>query len=149
MTRFFSLFSIIFVLFALPAQAASAPVTELNIVSGSTTHRFSVEVAITPKQQEKGLMFRTEMAADHGMLFVMREEVPMQMWMKNTALSLDMLFIDRYGEIRYIAHSTTPYSTDLIRYEEPVRAVLELLGGTSQSLNIQVGDRVMHPSFTP
>lgn len=144
-----ALFSIIIAFLALPGLAASARVEELFIESAGARHRFTVEMATTPRQQERGLMNRTEMAADHGMLFLMPYERPMGMWMKNTPLPLDMLFIDARGAIRHIQHRALPGSLDIVEHSEPVLAVLELLGGTAAKLGITEGDRVIHPAFAP
>ena len=148
MRAVFALFFHLLLILPLSAQAASARVTELIITSGGVEHRFNVEMATTPKQQERGLMFRKEMAPDHGMLFLMPSERPMQMWMKNTELPLDMLFIDAKGEIHHI-HTATPHSLDVIEYPTPVLAVLELLGGTAEKLGIKPGDRAISPAFKP
>ncbi len=106
------------------------------------TYRFDVEVATTGAERSHGLMFRTELAADDGMLFVWDRYEIAAMWMKNTPLSLDMLFIDRDGRIAHIAAKTTPYSLKLISSRRRVRAALELLGGTAARLGIAPGDMV-------
>jgi uncharacterized membrane protein (UPF0127 family) len=124
------------------------PTGELAIVTdGGEVHEFTVELARTREQHRRGLMYRREMAADHGMLFIYGRTQPVAMWMKNTFIPLDMLFIKPDGRIVRIAERTVPKSTQAIPSGEPVRAVLELRGGTADRLGIEVGDRVRHPVF--
>jgi hypothetical protein len=124
------------------------PTAELAIESADgTVHRFTVEVARTPEQQRQGLMHRRELAADRGMLFVHETSRVATMWMKNTYIPLDMLFIKRDGRIVHIAERTTPHSLQAISAGQPVRGVLELRGGSADRLDIAVGDRVRHPAF--
>lgn len=111
------------------------------------THDFQVEIAETPEQRAQGLMFRREMAADAGMLFLFGGSQERAMWMKNTLIPLDMLFIDEKGKIVRIAERTVPYSTRAITSGGPVAAVLELNAGTASRLAIKPGDRVRHPAF--
>ncbi|VUD70157.1 hypothetical protein MET9862_00720 [Methylobacterium symbioticum] len=110
-------------------------------------HRFSVEVMRTDADRSRGLMYRRSMAADHGMLFDFERTEPVSMWMKNTYLSLDMLFIRADGLIARIAAETEPLSTAIIPSGEPVLAVLELNAGTAARLGLRTGDRVEHPLF--
>ncbi len=123
-------------------------VEDLTIVSGTQRHRFRVEMAISPAQMSQGLMFRRTMDADAGMLFLHDTEREQAMWMMNTFIPLDMLFIRRDGTISHIAQRTVPQSTATIASNGPVLAVLELNGGTTQRLGIRVGDRVEHRGFT-
>lgn len=111
------------------------------------SHVFNVEVAFTPDQQRRGLMFRTELAADGGMLFDFRSAQNVSMWMKNTLIPLDMLFIDSTGTVAFIAENTTPESTAVISSTVPVRWVLEVAGGTASRLRIRAGDRVEGPDI--
>ncbi|MGB0629963.1 MAG: DUF192 domain-containing protein [Alphaproteobacteria bacterium] len=115
----------------------------VSIVSGEKTHKFRVELALTHKQQMQGLMFRRNMAADAGMLFLYKREAPIAMWMKNTYLPLDMLFIARDGKIVKIAERTVPLSEATISSGGAVIAVLELNAGTASRLGIKAGDRVL------
>ena len=108
---------------------------------------FTVEVAVTPDERAKGLMYRTELKPDAGMLFDFRADQPVYMWMKNTYIPLDMIFIQGDGRILRIAENTTPLSERIIASGGPVRAVLEVIGGTAQKLGIAPGDRVAHPMF--
>ena len=110
-------------------------------------HDFKVEMAMTPEQQETGLMFRTHIPADGGMLFDWGQPRDSQMWMKNTVSSLDMVFIDADGTIRSIAENTTPRSLAVIDSDGPVRATLELAAGTTARLGIRVGDKVEQRIF--
>jgi uncharacterized membrane protein (UPF0127 family) len=109
----------------------------------------SIEIASTPAQRRHGLMHRETLPPDEGMLFILPRDQPVAMWMKDTVLPLDMLFIDRHGRIVYIARETRPFSTRIISARRPVRAVLEILGGTAALRGIGVGDQVIHPYFTP
>jgi uncharacterized membrane protein (UPF0127 family) len=105
-------------------------------------HDFSVELAVTEQQQETGLMFRRFVPPDGGMLFVWPADQESTMWMKNTVSSLDMVFIEGDGTIRTIVERTTPESLAVIDSGGPVRATLELAAGTTERLDIRVGDKV-------
>ena len=128
-----------------PLRAADLQI--LEIVTKSGVRSFSVELAATPDQLSRGLMFRTELPEGRGMLFDFKQEQPIMMWMKNTPLSLDMIFIRSDGIIVRIAENTTPQSTQTIPSGRPARAVLEVIAGTSRKLGIVAGDRVVHPMF--
>ncbi|MBC7801358.1 MAG: DUF192 domain-containing protein [Gemmatimonadaceae bacterium] len=112
-------------------------------------HDFMVEMALTPEQQTVGLMFRTSVPADGGMLFDWGTPRDSGMWMRNTVTSLDMLFINPDGTIRRIAEDTVPGSLATIESRGPVRATLELAAGTARRLDIRVGDRVAQRIFMP
>lgn len=112
-----------------------------------TVHAFDVEVARSQAERGFGLMFVTEMSADQGMLFLYPRPKRVGMWMKNTKIPLDMLFIQPDGTIESIAERTVPESTRTIRARGRVSAVLELNGGTAARLGIAPGDRVIHPAF--
>lgn len=127
------------------ARYAAENVVVIEAASGE--HKFNVELADEPEEQRIGLMYRTELAADAGMLFDFGEPGHRSMWMKNTLISLDMAFIDEEGVIRRIAANTTPRSLESIRSGAEVIAVLEVNGGTFARLNIEEGDRVRHPIF--
>lgn len=126
---------------------ATFPESPLAIVTPDGRHDFTVEVARSPEQRAQGLMFRSKLAPDRGMLFDFGRVGEVRMWMRNTLLPLDMLFIDRAGVIRKIEASTKPLSLDTISSEAPVLAVLELNAGTSRLLGIAPGDKVEHPIF--
>lgn len=124
------------------------PKERLVIVTRSgQQHAFTVEIATIPTQQEVGEMFRTSVPADGGMLFVWPQPQDSQMWMKNTLVPLDMVFIDADGKIRSIAEDTTPRSLAVIDSNGPVKATLELQGGITAKLGITVGDTVRARTF--
>jgi uncharacterized membrane protein (UPF0127 family) len=115
----------------------------LAIVTDAGRYEFKVEVALTPEQRGQGLMFRRDMARDAGMLFDFGASPDRaSMWMKNTYIPLDMLFIRSDGRIESIAERTVPHSLEAISSRGPVRYVLELNGGTAARLGIGPGDRV-------
>lgn len=129
-------------------QPIITPLEELAIVTrDGRRHLFRVEVARTPEQQTVGLMFRDHVPEDGGMLFDWGSPRESSMWMKNTLVSLDMLFITADGRIHRIAERTIPHSLAPIASRGPVRATLELAAGTVERLGIRVGDRVEHPIF--
>ena len=119
----------------------------LRIVSAQGEHVFLIEVADKPRERSQGLMYRRELAPDAGMLFDFEEQRPVSMWMKNTYISLDMLFIRRNGTIVNIAENTVPFSLQSIPSGAPVLAVLEVIGGTARRLGIRPGDRIYHEMF--
>lgn len=110
-------------------------------------HDFTVELAQSPEQRALGLMYRQELAEDHGMLFIYPRSNEASMWMKNTYISLDMLFIDARGRVVKIAERTEPRSLRAISSGRPVRAVLELKGGTAERLGLTAGAQVEHSAF--
>ncbi|ESR23330.1 DUF192 domain-containing protein [Lutibaculum baratangense] len=130
---------------ALPLAAVRAE--PLTIESGGEAHVFDVDVARTVAERGRGLMFRKEMAEDYGMLFDFGGEGEVSMWMKNTFIPLDMLFVRADGTIHRIAARTTPFSTQSIPSRGRVKAVLELKGGTAGRLGIAAGDVVRHEVF--
>lgn len=130
-------------------QPVITPLEELVIVTrDGRRHVFRVEVARTPDQQTVGLMFRENVPEDGGMLFDWGSPRESSMWMKNTLVSLDMLFIAADGRIHRIAERTVPHSLAPISSRGPVRATLELAAGTAERLGIRVGDRVEHAIFS-
>ena len=129
------------------AQLQTFPKAELTIASASGSHKFTVEVATTPGQMEQGLMFRRSLAADAGMIFDYGVPSLAAMWMKNTLIPLDMLFVDAKGRIVNIRERAVPGSLDTIPAAGPVRATIELNGGTAARLGIKPGDKVVHPIF--
>jgi len=110
-------------------------------------HAFRVEMAISPEDQTVGLMFRERVGPDEGMLFDWGTPRESSMWMRNTLVPLDMLFIAADGRIHRIAERTVPLSLAAVESRGPVRATLELAGGTAERLNLRVGDRVLHRIF--
>jgi hypothetical protein len=129
------------------AQLAQFPTAPLSIVTASGPHPFTVELATTPAQMEQGLMFRQSLAPDAGMLFDFKTPSVAMMWMKNTLIPLDMLFVDGQGRVVNIHERAVPGSLATIAAAAPVRAVIELNGGTASRLGIRPGDRVVYPIF--
>jgi hypothetical protein len=129
------------------ADLQKFPTSDLTIISATGPHRFNVELAETPAQMTQGLMFRTSLAPDAGMLFDYKQPTAATMWMRNTLIPLDMLFVDARGRIVNIHQRAVPQSLDVIAAAAPVRAVIELNGGTAARLGIEPGDRVVHPIF--
>lgn len=128
-------------------QASVHPDSGLQVIPLTVTtlkgpHAFRVEVARTPAEQAKGLMFRTEMGADEGMLFPYPSPQMLSFWMKNTVLSLDLVFIDEQHRIINIAENAVPYSEQSIMSAAPGVAVLELNGGRTRELGIVAGNKV-------
>ena len=127
----------------------AVPLQPLTIEAQNGTHEFSVEIADTESARAKGLMYRRSLAADRGMLFLYERAEPIGMWMRNTYISLDMLFLDADGKIVQIERNTEPFSEKVIDSDGAVSAVLELNAGTADRLGIKTGDRVCHDSFEP
>ena len=123
--------------------------SELTVVTPDRRYHFWVELAQSAAQRQQGLMGRQEMLADRGMLLDFGSLQLVHMWMKNTYIPLDMVFLDEVGNVNAIAANTTPFSTDVISSPNPARAVLELNGGTVSRLRIKVGDKVFHRIFQP
>ncbi len=130
-------------------EGAAFPTDHLTIVGANgARHGFEVELALTPQQQTQGLMFRRALKADSGMLFDFHAVKSVSMWMKNTLLPLDMIFIADDGRIAGIAERTIPQSLDIISSPGAVRAVLEVNGGTVSRLGLKAGDRVDYGLFS-
>jgi uncharacterized membrane protein (UPF0127 family) len=144
--RMSSLFLFLLLLLPLPALAAGFSQLSIQTAAGSKV-AFTVEMAQTPEESERGLMNRPSLAADAGMLFDFGSEQRIAMWMKNTLIPLDMIFIAGDGHILGIAERTVPMSLEIIPSPGSVRAVLEINGGTASRLQIHPGDRVIHPIF--
>ena len=124
-----------------------AELQTLEIASKNGVHAFSVEMAVTEPERAKGLMFRKELLEGRGMLFDFQREQEVGFWMQNTYIPLDMIFIRGDGRILRIAENTEPLSTRIIPSNGPVRAVLEVIGGTARKFGIAPGDRVASPIF--
>src|SRR5215470_19739728 len=138
-------FAAAWLLAALPA--GSAEQQTLEIVSKSGVHVFTVELAVTDEERQKGLMFRRSLPESQGMLFDFKADQDVSMWMRNTYVSLDMIFIRGDGRIQRIAENTQTESDRIISSGGPVRAVLEVVAGTAKKLGIAPGDRVASPIF--
>ena len=128
-----------------PAYAAGE--ANIEIISKSGVHPFSVELATNDAERERGLMFRKELPEGRGMLFDFEREAPVAFWMHNTYIPLDMIFIRADGSILRIAENAEPLSDRLIPSGGPVRAVLEVIGGTARKLGIAPGDKVAGSIF--
>ena len=127
-----------------PARSGEA----ILVTAKGPTH-FTVEIADDPVERARGLMFRQTMARDHGMLFDFASDGPRQFWMKNTPLSLDIIFIAGNGEVVSIAQGTTPFSTDGIPSEKDARFVLEVNAGVAGEIGLAPGDRLLHRRVSP
>ncbi len=133
-----------------PEELTRFPLSELTIKSGKTgahTHKFRVWLANTDRRKQQGLMFVRDLPADRGMLFVNEQPYIASMWMKNTYVSLDMLFIGTDGRVQEIRARTTPHSLEIIAPQRPALAVLELRGGEAERRGIAPGDLVIHPTL--
>ncbi|MFY9759327.1 MAG: DUF192 domain-containing protein [Xanthobacteraceae bacterium] len=128
-----------------PASAAAQDTIE--IVTSSGVHAFSVELATNDAERARGLMFRKSLPEGHGMLFDFQTEQPVQFWMRNTYIPLDMIFIRGDGRVLNIAQNATPLSDALIPSAGPVRGVLEVIAGTARKYHIAPGDRVTGSFF--
>jgi uncharacterized membrane protein (UPF0127 family) len=128
-----------------PVRPAELPT--LEIASKTGVHVFAVEIADTEVQRQKGLMYRKKLPEGQGMLFDFHREQEVAMWMQNTYIPLDMFFIQGDGRILRIAENTEPLSTRIIPSGGPVRAVLEVIGGTARKFGIAAGDQVAYPIF--
>lgn len=137
--------------FAAQAEAAqgaeTAALERLELMTAAGPKTIEVEVAMTPQQQALGLMYRTHLADDRGMLFPYAEARNLTMWMRNTYIPLDMVFIRADGTVYRIETRTEPLSERVISAGAPVTAVLELAGGAAERLGIRPGDKVRHPHF--
>jgi len=148
MKKLLALLVLVAAAWTLPAAAQVVFETDsLSIETAEGPQDFQVEIAKTGDQRAQGLMFRRQLAADAGMLFLFGGSEVRAMWMKNTYIPLDMLFIDEEGKIVRIEERTVPFSERAIVSGSPVSAVLELNAGTASRLKIRPGDRVRHSAF--
>ena len=131
-------------LLALLWPLGAAAQERVTLHAGDEPHVFSAEIADTPAERALGLMFRTELADDHGMLFDFAGEAPRSFWMKNTFIPLDIIFAEADGDIVAIAENTTPLSEAAIPSGAPARFVFEVIGGTAARIGLEPGDRLDH-----
>jgi uncharacterized protein len=124
-----------------------ARIEPLSVVTDTAAALFSAEIADTDELRERGLMFRHVLPKDSAMLFDFGKPRPAAMWMKNTYIALDMLFVRLDGTIAALAENTEPFSTQVISVEEPVKGVVELPAGTVKRLGIKRDDKVYHEIF--
>ena len=133
-----------------PVRAGQSPMvlptdpTPLVVDGANGKHSFSIEIANTPEEQERGLMFRQQMPDDHGMLFAFDQSAPLAFWMKNTPMPLDLIFIGKRGEVKAVRRGK-PFSTDIISPDQPARFVLELKAGMAEKAGISDGVFMRHP----
>jgi uncharacterized membrane protein (UPF0127 family) len=123
------------------------PKSSLVVVTNNREIKFDVELALNDAERSRGLMFREKLGPYDGMLFDFYQEAPVSFWMKNTLIPLDMVFIAGDGTIKHVHSNAVPLSTDTIPSQFPVRAVLEINGGSARLLGIKPGDKVKHPIF--
>ena len=132
---------------AFPENAQISKLEPITVTSANSATMFIAEIADTEELRTRGLMFRHFLPEDKAMLFDYEQPRPVAMWMKNTNISLDMLFIREDGTIAAIAEDTVPQSLDTISVQEPVRGVLELAAGTVKRLGLRPNDKVYHRIF--
>lgn len=129
------------------AVARAEALQKLQIVTSTGAHEFLVELADSPDERAKGLMFRRAMPQDHGMLFDFHQITPVMMWMKNTYIPLDMVFVSREGHVTSVAADAKPMSEEIISSGQPAYAVIELNAGVARKIGLAPGDEVRHPAF--
>jgi hypothetical protein len=132
---------------AFSENAQISKLEPVTVASDASVTMFTAEIADTEELRQRGLMFRHLLPDDKAMLFDYGQPRPVAMWMKNTNISLDMLFIREDGTIAAIAENTVPQSLDTISVQEPVRGVLEMAAGTVKRLGLKQNDRVYHRIF--
>ena len=145
---FFALVTLGLLLASSPDRLSAADQQTLEIVTKSGVHVFAVEIAVTNEERARGLMYRKELAEGRGMLFDFTPDQEVSMWMQNTYISLDMIFIQGDGRVLRIAENTKPLSEAIISSNGRVRGVLEVIAGTAKKFGIAPGDRVAHPLFS-
>ncbi len=136
-------------LLAPPALAKGLKVESLDVITRTGVHHFKVEVADTDATRERGLMFRSSLGADRGMLFNFRQVGGVSFWMRNTLIPLDMIFIAADGHVVSIARNAVPHDETPIPSGGPVLGVLELRGGRAVEIGAMPGDHVRHRMFQP
>jgi uncharacterized membrane protein (UPF0127 family) len=148
-SSFFRLLTFSFAVLTGFAAFAQSGRNVLSIATASGTHDFKVDVMQSEADLEKGLMFRKSIPADYGMLFDFKHEQTVMMWMKNTFIPLDMLFMDKTGKVVGIIANAEPMSEKILTVGKPTDAVLELRGGAAARIGLKVGDQVRDPIFAP
>ena len=132
---------------ALPQDPLAPRLDTIVIETSQTSRILAVEIADTPALRERGLMFRHRLGEDRGMLFLYESVQPVAMWMKNTYIPLDMVFVRADGTIAEVVQGTVPHSLDTIRSREPVAAVLEIAAGGARRLGLAPGAVLRHDFF--
>ena len=141
---------LVFLMALMPALLGASGIREVVLIeTASSQYRFEVEVADDVSERAEGLMYRETLADNAGMLFIYSRPQPVEFWMKNTPLSLDIVYVRADGTIARIAENTTPMSEELIPSGEPVKAVLEVKAGTMRALGVAAGDRLRNPTYFP
>jgi uncharacterized membrane protein (UPF0127 family) len=130
-----------------PGPAIGFGTGSLTLRTDSGPHSFNIEIANSGGERALGLMYRRDLAADAGMLFLYDPPQPITMWMRNTILSLDMIFIGTDGRVHRIESHTEPFSTDIISSDGTVQGVLEVNAGTANKIGLKVGDEVLFPGL--
>lgn len=136
----------VWILLVPPASHAASTAT-LVLKTESGPHSFTIELATTNEERVLGLMFRRTLAADAGMLFLYDRPQPIAMWMKNTFLPLDMIFIGPDGRVHRIERHAEPFSTEVISSEGDVQGALEVNAGTADAIGLKAGDEVIYPGL--
>jgi hypothetical protein len=142
--------ALVLVVLLIPAANRAAEPARIEPVVVETAQgrfTFSAEIADTPELRQRGLMFRHNVPEERAMLFDWGRVAPVSMWMRNTYVSLDMIFIAADGRVAKVAEATEPLSEVTISSGEPVAAVLEVVAGTAERIGLKPGDRVLHPMF--
>ena len=134
-----------FIYFSFSSLAYACSLDSLFVKSNDVITEIYVEVADTPQSRKQGLMYRDQLAPLSGMFFIFDKPQKVQFWMKNTSISLDMIFINRNGVVEKVIERTIPYSQNLIYGGSDIQYVLELPSGLSKELNIRSGTEVIHP----
>lgn len=141
--------TVVVMLVVVPSLEAKMRRETLVLVTAAGERAIEVEVAETPQEKAVGLMFRRSLPESSGMLFPYEAPQEVTMWMRNTFIPLDMVFIRADGVVHRIEARTEPLSERTIASRGPVTAVLELAGGVAEKLGLRPGDRVLHPHFKP
>ncbi len=153
MSRFHPLFFLIFLFACAPAnsyqdgQPQDLPLETLSVETAGGVKTFKVQIAKTLRQKQTGLMFRTEMPAEEGMLFTYKYPEVVGFWMRNTYIPLVIIFVRADGTIANIAYNTIPMSLDNVSSDGHVTGVLEINGGLAEALGIEPGDKVLYDHF--
>lgn len=144
---FRALFPALVLWLAMVGAKAEASLERLEIVTATGAHEFQVELADKPSERSKGLMYRKSMPENQGMLFDFHVEGPVMMWMKNTYIPLDMIFVSRQGVVTHVAANTVPMSEEVISSGGPAYAVIELNAGVADRIGLKAGDQIRHRAF--
>lgn len=130
-----------------PTSLLALEKKRLTINSAAGSHTIMVEVAVTRDEQMTGLMFRRSLGADEGMIFIYPQDQEITMWMRNTYIPLDMIFLRRDGTVLRIERNTEPLSERMISSGDRARAVVEMAAGSARRLGIEPGDRIDFPGL--